>query len=159
MLEQNNTLVKSFLSLRDLMQKNGIPDDVKLVIHTHEEAKPGNVQNYNVPEAREVAALNVGEQLGKLDIVLKRRSEYDVNGFEKLDFIKLGHRMCDPLAFPLLFPHGKKSGILCSSITIPEETYNKFHQRSFIPSFCLKEQVTSMCFSILGGFLSNTYVK
>ncbi len=40
MLEQSNKLVKSFLSLRDLIRNNGIPDDVKLVIHAHEKKCP-----------------------------------------------------------------------------------------------------------------------
>ena len=107
MLEQNNNLVKLFLSLRDLMQKNGIPDDVKLVIHAHEKATPKHIRKYNAPEASEVAALIIGEQYEKIDNVLRRRCEYDANGFEKLDFINLGHRMYDPLAYPLLFPYGK----------------------------------------------------
>ena len=106
MLERKNSLVKSFRSLRDLIQNNGIPEDAQLVIHAHEKTMPGHVRKYNVPEANEVAALVVGEQYGKLDIVLRRRSEYDENGFEKLDYINLGHRMYDPLAYPLLFPYG-----------------------------------------------------
>ncbi len=69
MLEQNNNLVKSFISLRDLIKNNEIPDDVKLVIHAHNRTMPGHVRKYNFPEASEVAALVVGEQLGKLDIV------------------------------------------------------------------------------------------
>ena len=83
------------------------PNDVKLLIHAHEKAMPGHVRKYNVHEASEMADLIVGEQHGKLDIVLRRRSEYDANGFGKLDFINLGHRMYDPLPYPLLFPYGK----------------------------------------------------
>ena len=98
--------MKSFLSSRNLIQINGIPDDLKLVIHAHKKTLPGHVRKYNVPEASEVAALVVGEQHGKLDIILRRRSEFDVDGYEKLDFINLGIRMYDPLAYPLLFPHG-----------------------------------------------------
>ena len=48
-----------------------------------------------------------GEQHGKLYIVLRRQSEFDVNGFEKLMLINLGHRMHEPLAYLLLFPYGK----------------------------------------------------
>ena len=73
---------------------------------------PGHVRKYNVPEASEVAALIVGELPGKLNIVLKRSSEYDANRFEKQDFIKLGYPMYNPLADLLLFPYRKKtSGI------------------------------------------------
>ena len=106
MLEEKNNYVKSFLSLRNLIQIIGIPDDVKLVIHEHEKSMPGRIRKYNVAEAIEVTALVVLEQHGKLDIVLRRRSEFDVNGYEKLDFISLGNRIHDPLDYPFLFPHG-----------------------------------------------------
>ena len=106
MLEEKDNLVKSFLSLRNLIQINGIPDDVKLVIHAHQKTMPGHIRKCNVPEASEVAALVLGQQHGKLDIILRRRSEFDVDGYEKLDFINLGNRMHDPLAFPLIFPRG-----------------------------------------------------
>ncbi len=56
---------------------------MKLVIHAHEKNMPRNVRKYNRPEASEVTALMVGEQHGKLGIVLRRRSEYDANGYEK----------------------------------------------------------------------------
>ena len=35
-LEENNNLVDYFISLRKLIQSNGVPYDVKLVIDTHE---------------------------------------------------------------------------------------------------------------------------
>ena len=111
MLEEKNNLVKSFLSLRNLIQINGIPDDVKLVIHTHQKTMPGHIRRSNVPEAREVAALVVGEQHEKLHIILRRRNEFVVDGYEKLDFINLGNRMYDPLAYPLLLPHEMMRGI------------------------------------------------
>ena len=67
----------------------------------------GHVRKYIVPEASEVAALIVGELHGKFDIVLRRCRDYDGNGFEKLDFINLGHRMYDTFAYPFLFTYGK----------------------------------------------------
>ena len=73
-------------------------------MHTKNNSR--HVLKYNVPGASEVAALVVGEQYGKLDIVLRRRSEYDANGFEKLELIYKGHRMYDPLAYPLIYPYG-----------------------------------------------------
>ena len=36
MLEEKNNHMKSFISLGNLTQSNGIPDDMKLVIHAHE---------------------------------------------------------------------------------------------------------------------------
>ena len=113
MLEENNNLVKSFISLRNLIQSNGLPDDLKLVIHAHEKTIPGHVRKYNLPEASEVAALVVGEQYGKLDTVLRRRSEYDANGSEKLELINMGHQMYDTLSYPLIYPSGN-DGWSCS---------------------------------------------
>ena len=81
-LEEKNNLAKLSISLRNIIQCNGLPDDLKLVIYAHEKTIPGHVRKYNVPEASEVAALVVGEQHGKLDIVLKRCSR-----FEKLELI------------------------------------------------------------------------
>ncbi len=64
---------------------------------------PGHVRKYTVPEASEIAALLVGEQHGKLGIVLRRRSKCDANGFEKLWFINIGHRIYYPLLIPYSF--------------------------------------------------------
>ena len=61
MLEENNNLVNSFVSLRNLIQSNGVSYDVKLVIHEHEKTIPGHVRKYNVTQASEAAALVVGE--------------------------------------------------------------------------------------------------
>ena len=68
---------------------------------------PDHARKYNVPEASEVAALIVGEQHGKLDIEVRHRGVLSGNGDKKLDFIKLRHRIYHPLAYPLLFVHGK----------------------------------------------------
>ena len=106
MLHQNNELVKSSTSLRDLIESNKVPEDVKLVMHAHERRQPGHTRKYNLPESSEFAAMVVGEQYGKMDIVLTHRGQIDKNGNEKLDFIHLGHRMYDPLAYPLIFPYG-----------------------------------------------------
>ena len=107
MFEEKNRVAKSFLSLRNLIENNGIPDDGKLVFHVHEKTMPGHERKYNCFESSEVAALIFGEQHGKLEIVLRRRSEYDANGFEKLELINFVNRMYDLLAYPLLFPYGK----------------------------------------------------
>ena len=106
MLEQSNNLVKSFISLRQLIESKNIPEDVKLVIHAHERNLPGHARKYNLPEASEVAALIVSEKYGKLDIVLRHRGKIDKDGNEKLDFIHIDYRMYDLLAYPLLFPYG-----------------------------------------------------
>ena len=80
MLHQNNKLVKSFASLRDLIQSKKITDDVKLVMHAHEIHQTGHARKYYLPESSEVAALIVGEQYGKMDIVLRHRGQIDKSG-------------------------------------------------------------------------------
>ena len=70
--ETKNNLMKSFISLRNIIQRNGFPEDVKLVIHSHEKTIPGHLRKYNVPESSEKAALLVREHRGKLEIVLRR---------------------------------------------------------------------------------------
>ena len=37
MLEENKNLVNYFISLRNLIQSNGVPENTKLVIHAYEE--------------------------------------------------------------------------------------------------------------------------
>ena len=80
MLESNNRLVRIFISLRDLMNRNEIPTEVKLVIHAHAKNQPGHERKYNIPEALEVAVLIFGEQYAKLDIVLRRRGQLQKDG-------------------------------------------------------------------------------
>ena len=103
MLHETNNLLRTFVTLKDLMDRNKIPEDVKLVIHAHERTNPGHERKYNIPEACEVADLIAGEQYGALDIVLRRRGCVNTNRFEKLEVIRLGNRMYDPLYYSLLF--------------------------------------------------------
>ncbi len=106
MLHENNNLVRTFISLRDLIQRDCIPEEVQLVIHAHERTKPGHERKFNVPEGSEVADLIVGEQYGVLEIVLRPKVILDASGYEKKDTIRLGNRMHDPLCYPSLFPYG-----------------------------------------------------
>ena len=105
-LQESNRLVLTFVSIRDLIQTNPIPEEVKLVIHAHERTKTGHERKYNVPEASEIAALIIGEQYGALEIVLRRKGHLNVNGHEKLDMIRLVNHMYDRLCYPLRFPFG-----------------------------------------------------
>lgn len=107
MLQSCNNLVKTFVSLRDLIESGSIPEEAQLVIHAHERNLPGHARKYNLPESSEVAALIVGEQYGKLDILLRKRGQLNRNGHEELDTIRIGNRMYDPLCYPLLLPYGK----------------------------------------------------
>ena len=76
------------------------------MIHAHERTKPSHKRKHNVPEACKVAAFIVGEQHGALDIFLRRKGLLNANGHEKLELIRLGNRMYDPLCYPLLSPFG-----------------------------------------------------
>ena len=58
--ENNNNLVKPFISLRKIIQRNRHPDYLKLVIHAHGKTIAGHIRKCNLPEAREVAALVFG---------------------------------------------------------------------------------------------------
>ncbi len=87
MLEQINNLVKSFSTLRQLIESNNIPENVKQLIHAHERNLPVHALKYNLSESSEVAALILGDQYGKLDIFLRHRGKTYKNGKEKLDFI------------------------------------------------------------------------
>ena len=106
MLEERNNLVKSFVTLRDLIASKRIPEELELVLHAHERVRPGHERKYNLPESSEVAALIVGKQHGPLDIVLRRKAQLTSNGEEKLDMISVGNRLRDPLCYPLIFFDG-----------------------------------------------------
>ena len=152
LLEENNNLVKSFVSLRNILQRSGLPDDVKLVIHPHEKTIPAHVRKYNVPEASEVAALIVGEQHGKLDIVMKRCSEFDENRFKKLELINLGHLMYDPLGYPLLFSYGKEGWHCALKHKDSKGNSKKFSRMKFY-SRLLIERTCDFNFLIYSGRL------
>ena len=100
MLHESNNLVRTFVTLKDLIDSNKIHEDMKIVIHAHERTNPGHKRKYNKPEASEVAALIAGEQYSALDIVLHRKGCLNAIGFEKLDVIGLDNRMYHPLCYP-----------------------------------------------------------
>ena len=77
MLHGNNKLVRTFLSLLNLVNTNRIMEDVLLVIYAHE-------SKYNVLEASEVMALIVGDEYGAPEIILHRRAEYMLMGWRNL---------------------------------------------------------------------------
>ena len=156
MLEEDNW-VKSFVSLENMIQFNGLSDDVKLVIYAHEKAIPGCIRKYNVPEASEVAASAVGEQHGKLDIVLKPRIEFDANRFEKLELMNLRHRMYDPLAYPLLSPRGKEGWYCAIEVKDSRGNSKKFSLRKFY-SRLLFEQACDFNVLLHSGRLFQQYL-
>ena len=128
MLEENNNFVKSFVSLRNIIERSGLPYNLKRVIHAHEKTISRHVRKYNVPEASGWTDLVVGEQHGRLGIVLERRSEFDENGSEKLELINSGHRMYEPLAYHYYFNMEKKDGIARSNIRIRGEIQRNFRR-------------------------------
>ena len=103
MLHKRNSLVQAFLSLRDLMNASSIPEHVLLVIHAHERTNPGHEWKYNLFVLSEISDFIVIEKFGLLGIVLWRKGCANADVFEKMDGIRLGNRMYDPLYYLLLF--------------------------------------------------------
>ena len=73
-------------------------------------------------------ALVVGELHGKLDIVLRGRGEFDVNGFEKLELINLGHRSMTLLLAHYYFHMEKRDGVARSNTRIQRHVQRNFRR-------------------------------
>ena len=105
-VEQNSNLVKSLVSLRDLILDGKVPKEMELVIHVHECNRPRHERKHNTPDSSQAAAPIVGEKHLTLDIVLKRKASHFENGDDLLDLISVGNRFRDPLCYPLAFFDG-----------------------------------------------------
>ena len=84
-----------------------------MVIHAHSKTQPGHERKYNIPKASGVAALAVGEQHGKLDIILRRIGQLQKNGGE------------DQLKVIIMFPIREQAHK-------PEEKQQKFHRKRLV---------------------------
>ena len=76
-----------------------------MVIHSDRRPSHEHVRRYNGPESSEVAALNEDGEIGRRDIVVRRRGTLNSNGNEVLDPISVSHLAYDPLSYVLLFPN------------------------------------------------------
>ncbi|CDF40970.1 ATP dependant DNA helicase PIF1 [Chondrus crispus] len=112
MLHECNPYVQTFLCMREWAQSphNNCPATYQMVIHADRRPSHEHVRRYNGPEASEVAALIPGNEdgeIGRRDIVVRRRGTLNSNGNEVLDPISVSHRAYDPLSYVLLFPNGR----------------------------------------------------
>ena len=112
MLHQYNPYVQKFLCMRKWAQSshNNTPTAYQMVIHADRRPSHEHVRRYNGPEASEVAALIPGNEYGEIgrrDIVVRRRGTQNSNRNDVLDPISVSHRAYDPLSYVLLFPNGR----------------------------------------------------
>ncbi|CDF38382.1 ATP dependant DNA Helicase PIF1 [Chondrus crispus] len=112
MLHECNTYVQTFLCMREWAQSphKNTPAAYQMVIHADSRPSYEHVRRYNGPEASEVAALIPGNEdgeIGRRDIVVRRRGTLNSNGNEVLDPISVSHRAYDPLSYVLSFPNGR----------------------------------------------------
>ncbi|CDF38639.1 unnamed protein product [Chondrus crispus] len=112
MLHECNPYVQTFLCMREWAQspQNNCPATYQMVIHADRRPSHEHVRRYNGPEASEVAALIPGNEdgeIGRRDIVVRRRVTLNSNGNEVLDPISVSHRAYDPLSYVLLFQNGR----------------------------------------------------
>ncbi|CDF40383.1 ATP dependant DNA helcase [Chondrus crispus] len=112
MLHECNPYVQTFLCMREWAQSphNNSPATYQMVIHADRRPSHEYVRRYNGPEASEVAALIPGNEdgeIGRRDIVVRRRGTLNSNGNEVLDPISVSHRAYDPLSYVLLFPNSR----------------------------------------------------
>ncbi len=87
------------------------------------------VRRYNGLSCSEIAALIPGNedgQIGKRDILVRKRFQANSNGNEVLDKVSISHRSYDPLSYVILFPNGTDgmaSGIEIRSRGKTKETH------------------------------------
>lgn len=113
MLHGRNPYVQTFLSMREWATSDdgaNAPAPYQMVIHADRRPSNEHVRRYNGPEASEVAVLIPGNEdgeIGRRDIVVRKRGILNSNGNEVLDPISVTHRSYDPLSYALLFPDGR----------------------------------------------------
>jgi len=111
MLHQVNPYVQTFRSLREwATTPDTAPTPYRMVIHADRRPSGAHVGRYNGPSSSEVAAIVPGSEdgeVGRRDIVLRRRGTLNSNGNEVLDTVPVTHRSYDPLCYVLLFPDGR----------------------------------------------------
>jgi hypothetical protein len=100
MMYNINPHVKVFKMVRDMMETEGAPMDLKLHLIT---SRTKDAHRYNVPTVDEVTALMVGngsQAVDRCDIVLTQQ----VSPFQRISELHVGYMA---LHYPLLFPYGE----------------------------------------------------
>jgi len=107
------------------------PEEYRMVIHADRRPSSEHARRYNGPSASEVAALIPGSEdgeVGRRDIVLRRRGQVNSNGNEVLDSVNIGHRSYDPLSYVLINPYGRDGWHM--ELRISEETSGRRNKLS-----------------------------
>nr|XP_023028755.1 uncharacterized protein LOC111516895 [Leptinotarsa decemlineata] len=96
LFHEHNCLVRDFKSAVENMRA----DDMKVIIRADKTSLNEHERRFNAPMTPEVAAVIVGTEIARRDIVICRRdgTKYRVAGT---------HRTYDALQYPILFPRGE----------------------------------------------------
>ncbi|XP_063920386.1 uncharacterized protein LOC135135292 [Zophobas morio] len=96
LFHEHNCLVRDFKSALE----NVRADDFKLIIRADKTPSNEHERRFNAPIAPEVAAVIVGTEITRRDIVISRRNQTKQRIAET-------HRSYDALQYPILFPRGE----------------------------------------------------
>ncbi|XP_063922978.1 uncharacterized protein LOC135137287 [Zophobas morio] len=96
LFHEHNCLVRDFKSALE----NVRADDFKLIIRADKTPSNEHERRFNAPIAPEVAAVIVGTEITRRDIVISRRNQTKQGIAET-------HRSYDALQYPILFPRGE----------------------------------------------------
>ena len=96
LFHEHNCLVRDFKSALE----NARADDLKVIIRADKTPSNGHERRFNAPMAPEVAAVIVGTEITRRDIVISRRDQTKQRVAET-------HRSYDALQYPILFPRGE----------------------------------------------------
>ncbi|XP_076299348.1 uncharacterized protein LOC143218189 [Lasioglossum baleicum] len=96
LFHENNCLVRDFKSALEDVRA----DDLKVIIRADKTPLNEHKRRFNAPTAPEVAAVIVGTEITRRDIVISRRDQTKQRVAET-------HRSSDALQYPILFPRGE----------------------------------------------------
>lgn len=96
LFNEHNCLVRDFKSALE----NVTSDDFKVIIKADKVPMNEHARRFNAPRAPEVAAVIVGTEITRRDIVISRRDQTKQRVAET-------HRSYDALQYPILFPRGE----------------------------------------------------
>ncbi|XP_044597781.1 uncharacterized protein LOC123274285, partial [Cotesia glomerata] len=96
MLHENNCLIRDFKSALE----GATTDDFRVIIRADKKPSNEHERRFNAPMASEVAAVIVGTEITKRDIVITKRDQTKQRVAET-------HRSYDALQYPILFPRAE----------------------------------------------------
>lgn len=96
MLHENNCLIRDFKSALE----GATTDDFRVIIRADKKPSNEHERRFNAPVASEVAAVIVGTEITKRDIIITKRDQTKQRVAET-------HRSYDALQYPILFPRAE----------------------------------------------------